>query len=224
MHPMVKETGQQATVSYEKMSKSKYNGVDPQAVVDRYGADCTRLHMLVKAPPTEVLEWEEHSIVGMQRWLSRMTSLARQLSISSDGGSSGPLPPDACLPVQGMSPADRTLYRHTHQAIEEVTAAFERLTAFNVAVSTLIKLYNSVMTEGTSNEMRRYTLDRLLRMLAPMAPAISEELWATLHHPDPVSIFQIGWPAVDPKALEVDEALCVVQASVTPMVAVPLLQ
>ncbi|KAJ1676665.1 Leucyl-tRNA synthetase, mitochondrial, partial [Spiromyces aspiralis] len=72
---MVGGSGKAPLVSFEKMSKSKYNGVDPVEVVKTYGADVTRLHILYKAPPREVLEWETDSIVGMQRWLVRLGRL-----------------------------------------------------------------------------------------------------------------------------------------------------
>ncbi|RKP25668.1 leucyl-tRNA synthetase [Syncephalis pseudoplumigaleata] len=225
--PVIRATGQTPTISYEKMSKSKYNGVDPQAVIERYGADCTRLHILYKAPPTEVLEWEEHSIVGMQRWLLRLHRLAGQLAQPA------PVPQHAPMQPASMPPTARGLYRQVHETLSEMTTTFESSFVFNTAISHLIKLSHGLsgfLTAmdpqcASSMHLARYAMGCLVRMLAPFAPAMGEELWSMLDtspsspatsSPDMAatsSVFAAGWPQLDPSALQVDTIMCVVQVN-----------
>ncbi|KAI8049938.1 hypothetical protein BDF22DRAFT_697486 [Syncephalis plumigaleata] len=216
--PMIRATGQTPQITFEKMSKSKYNGVDPHSVIDKYGIDCTRLHILHIAPPTDVLEWEEHSIIGMQRWLQRLHRIAGQLAKAESV-------PQHPLDKQLLTATGRDLYRQVHQTLSEVNTIYETSFIFNNAISHLIKLTNSLSsylttmdsTCDTSVQLGRYTMGCIAQMLAPCAPATGEELWLTLHqHQEDVatrSIFDTCWPQVDPLALQADEVMCVVQVN-----------
>ncbi|KAI9598632.1 hypothetical protein BDF19DRAFT_430949 [Syncephalis fuscata] len=216
-NPIIRATGQSPSITFEKMSKSKYNGVDPQATIKKHGADCTRLHMMYKAPPTEVLEWEEQSMVGMQRWLLKLSRLATQLSAKT-------AVPTKHFDLASLTPAERNLYRQVHQTISEVTMAFEKSFTFNTAISDLLKLTNGLSSfmssidkdRPLSVDLGRYSMGCLLRMLAPFAPAISEELWSIIgnhsEHMTPDSI-NARWPQPDPPALQADEIVCVVQVN-----------
>ncbi|KAJ3029612.1 UNVERIFIED_CONTAM: Leucyl-tRNA synthetase, mitochondrial [Siphonaria sp. JEL0065] len=82
-NPVIKTTGEPPQVTFEKMSKSKYNGVDPTEMIDKYGSDCTRLYVLFKAAPADELLWDEHGIIGMERWLARSSSPAFRLSVEN---------------------------------------------------------------------------------------------------------------------------------------------
>ncbi|RKP09110.1 leucyl-tRNA synthetase [Thamnocephalis sphaerospora] len=218
--------GKEASVSYEKMSKSKHNGVDPLSIIGEYGADCTRLHTLYKAPPSEVMEWDDQSIIGMQRWLARVMRLVQHVSAHalSTSGASNPV-----LDMATMTTAERALYHETHKTVHEITETFESSFAFNTAISALIKLTNAATLAMLSHEtthavgapVQRYVIERLTRMMAPFAPAFSEEMWEQLcasqgkpaHEPALASIFSAGWPTVDTRALVAEKTTCVVQVN-----------
>ncbi|RKP37930.1 hypothetical protein BJ085DRAFT_24923 [Dimargaris cristalligena] len=218
-NPIVRRTGESASVNHEKMSKSKYNGVDPETVIGAYGADCTRLYILYKAPPQEVLEWDEQSIVGMQRWLARVSRLVQQNNHAH-------LPPkDYRIEPDSLIPAERDLYATAHQTIQQVTRDLAEGHSFNTAIAALIKLTNALTLYyppmappsrpgNTASELPRSPfllpaiLDYLVRMLAPMAPCIAEEFWTSSHL---TSVFHQLWPTFNPKAISNVEVETVIQ-------------
>ncbi|KAI5849631.1 hypothetical protein DFP73DRAFT_619206 [Morchella snyderi] len=186
-------------VTYEKMSKSKHNGVDPGATIARYGADATRAHVLFQAPVEDVLEWDEHRIVGVQRWLGRVWGLVAGAEVPPD--------PDAG-PVVLRTLQERRLWREVQAALREVTASFAETYALNTVISTLTKLTNALHALGGAGgggavgpAVRYKALETLVHMVAPVAPAFASECWAVLR-PGAVPVLQRGWPAVDVKALE----------------------
>ncbi|KAI8987725.1 leucyl-tRNA synthetase [Mycotypha africana] len=204
--PKIIATGDTPLISFEKMSKSKYNGIDPSTVIEKCGVDPTRLHILYKAPPSEVLEWEDSSIIGMQRWLAKVLKLSQNL------------PKPACtLPstINQITKEEKEMYRFTHQTIKQVTEAMTSTYSFNTAISDLIKLSNHISSAKVKpdSSVYHFALTSLIKMMAPMAPSTSEECWESISTKTNCqsSIFEQTWPIVDPQALETDEIKCIIQ-------------
>ena len=216
--PVIKDTGVTPQVSFEKMSKSKHNGVDPTACANRYGADATRAHVLFAAPVSEVLEWDEAKIVGIERWFLRVWKLvqdARQhlaatgytLSETDLGiAHARPLPSLATL-----SDGDADAILATHRTIDSVTACIAHNPyGLNTVVSDLTKLTNSLVSSPATTPLVQYLcISSLLRLLAPVAPALSSEGWEVLHEPvlgapRAPAIFASPWPTPLLRAEEAD--------------------
>jgi len=196
------ETGDPLRVFYEKMSKSKYNGVDPKAVLAKYGADTARMFILFKAPPEKDLEWGDADVEGQFRFLNRVWRLVEEFAKNSakKKQKSG----------KKLSKEEKDLRRAIHTAIKEVSEDLEGDYQFNTAISELMKLSNALNdSKSTDSPVYREGIETLLILLAPFAPHLAEELWHTLGHSD--SIHQQSWLAHDPAALEVDEITLVVQ-------------
>ncbi|CAG8481214.1 21382_t:CDS:10 [Rhizophagus irregularis] len=208
--PIQKSTRLAPEISFEKMSKSKYNGIDPEITIEKYGADATRLHMLYKAPVSEILEWEDSSIVGMQRWILRVWRLVE--SIANFPRQSD----DLILNMSMMSNEEKETYRLINFTIKELTTIFYDTYSFNTAVSYLIKLTNHLTSISPNVNMSRpvyiYGVKCLVKMMAPMAPSLGEEFWEVLNKGRGTrTIFEESWPKVDNKGLSVEEVTCVVQ-------------
>ncbi len=177
-------TGAQVKVSWEKMSKSKLNGVDPQAMVESYGADATRLYVMFRAPPSMALEWDESGIQGMRRWLLRLWQLAETKveATAEQSAATGEL--DECL----------------RETIAQVTADLEHRHSFNTAIAALMTLSNVLRRLEPQASSRSWAAarDALFVMLSPLAPHMADEAWLLMH---PVtSVFAEKWPRVDAAA------------------------
>ncbi|OAD77164.1 hypothetical protein PHYBLDRAFT_68027 [Phycomyces blakesleeanus NRRL 1555(-)] len=201
--PKIIATGESPSISYEKMSKSKYNGVDPTSVVEEQGVDPTRLHILYKAPPSEVLEWDDASIIGMQRWIAKV------LKLSSTAGESRlklELPE-----LEAMTGEERDMYRTTHLTIKQVTESMSTSFGFNTAISDLIKLSNCVSGSKVeaSSPVYQHAVQSIVKMMAPMTPTVGEECWEELGEKE--SVFQQEWPKWEDKALAKDNVECMIQ-------------
>jgi len=192
--PTVRKTGEPASVSWEKMSKSKHNGVDPADCIRKYGADATRAHMLFQAPVGEVLDWHEEKIVGIQRWFGRVWKVVLSTVTLTDADAarhpSEPKQPHNFIlplpPPSDLSAAEADLCAGTNRTITSVTTALDSTIALNTVVSDLIKLTNSLAAlpptvDDVSPPVRDHAVSALLRMLAPIAPAFAEECWEALH-------------------------------------------
>ncbi len=200
--PKDPETGEPLQVFYEKMSKSKHNGVDPLEVLAKYGADTARMFILFKAPPEKDLEWEDADVEGQFRFLNRVWRLVTEFAESTPGKQ-----------VKGeLSKAEKELRRAIHTAIKEITEDLEGEYQFNTAVSELMKLSNA-LNDADCKKSAIYTegINRLLILLAPFAPHIAEELWQEIGHK--TSVHEQSWPSVDLDALVVDEVTLVIQIS-----------
>ncbi|MBD2090722.1 leucine--tRNA ligase [Microcoleus sp. FACHB-1515] len=199
-NPTDPETGDRLEVFYEKMSKSKYNGIDPEQVLGKYGADTARMFILFKAPPEKDLEWDDADVEGQFRFLNRIWRLiAEFVEKNSTAKSTGEL-----------SKPEKDLRRSIHTAIQAVTEDLEGDYQFNTAVSEMMKLSNA-LTDASSKDSPVYRegIETLILLLAPFAPHIAEECWHLLGHSD--SVHLAAWPAVDESALVVDEIPLVIQ-------------
>ncbi len=190
-----------------KMSKSKGNTVDPNAIIEHFGADTARLFTLFAAPPDRDLEWNDAGVEGAHRFLSRVWRLLQRLD--SEGDSEG-----------GINNSDKTdaaavkaMRRDIHATIRKVTHAFEHGFAFNVAIAALMELANSLQafrpTGAAGNAAYREGLQALAAMLAPFAPHFACEIGDRLGMKQMAVVSD--WPQVDESALEQDEITLVVQ-------------
>ncbi|MGA1625113.1 MAG: leucine--tRNA ligase, partial [Prochlorothrix sp.] len=193
-------TGERLEVVYEKMSKSKYNGVDPQLVLAKYGADTARMFILFKAPPEKDLEWDDADVEGQFRFLNRVWRLVTGLEPGKTQGVS-----------KNPSKAEKDLRRAIHTAIHEITDDLDGDYQFNTAVSELMKLSNALQdSDLKTSAVYGEGIHTLVKLLAPFAPHIAEELWqGTLKQSG--SVHQQPWPVADPEALVVDEITLVIQ-------------
>jgi leucyl-tRNA synthetase len=202
-------------VSYDKMSKSKYNGVDPARVIETYGADTARMFILFKAPPEKDLEWDDADVEGQFRFLQRLWRLVE--GCVQRGLTLAPLavPAPAAAPPASpaASEADRELRRAVHGAITAVQADLEGNLQFNTAISELMKLSNAMagLIEQASPGVAQEALRSLLLLLAPFAPHLAEELWQKLGGDSAGSIHRQRWPVADASALVRDTIPLVIQ-------------
>ncbi len=195
----------------EKMSKSKKNVVDPNTLLDRYGADTTRLFCLFAAPPEKDLEWSEQGVEGGFRFLSRVWRLAADwmAAVRAAEPYRGPAE-DLEAPLQEV-------FRKTHDTIRRVTRDIEDRFHFNTAISAVMELFNTlaaVVPDPASPRqasVMRLAIETLCLLLSPIVPHVAEELWEELGRRG--SVLLAGWPEWDPAALARAEALVVIQVN-----------
>jgi leucyl-tRNA synthetase len=220
--PRDPETGELLEVSYDKMSKSKYNGVDPAKVIETYGADTARMFILFKAPPEKDLEWDDADVEGQFRFLQRLWRLVegcvqRGLTLAPLAVPASAAAPSASAASPGPSEADRELRRAVHGAITAVQADLEGNLQFNTAISELMKLSNAMagLIEQASPAVAQEALRSLLLLLAPFAPHLADELWQKLggdgDSDGTGSIHRQRWPVADASALVRDTIPLVIQ-------------
>jgi len=188
----------------EKMSKSKKNVIDPDALIRTYGADTARLFSLFASPPEKSLEWNEQGVEGCFRFLGRVWRLvADNLEIIQG----------AQLPGE-IEGAARDLRRVTHRTIRKVTEDVDGRFHFNTAIAATMELVNAITSFPPKQEnpgVLREALESLVRLLAPFVPHICSELWEGLG--TGISLEDAGWPAWDEAALVEEESLIVVQVN-----------
>jgi leucyl-tRNA synthetase len=204
--------GQAVTIGrVEKMSKSKRNVVDPNVLLDEYGADTTRLFCLFAAPPERDLEWSEQGVEGSARFLNRVWRLVYtwhpQVSDQS---------PFAGAPDE-LEGSLRDLYKKTHQVIHKVTNDIEDRFHFNTAISAVMELVNQMYgleagdTQPFAAAVMRHALESTVLLLAPIVPHFAEEIWNLLGRRE--SILLADWPTYRKDALVQDELTIVVQVN-----------
>ena len=198
-NPIDPDTGDALEVVFEKMSKSKYNGIAPGEVIQKYGADTARMFILFKAPPEKDLEWEDADVEGQFRFLNRVWRLVTEFAAQ----------PADRKPAE-LTKDEKDLRRSIHTAIAAITEDLEGDYQFNTAISELMKLSNA-LTDATAKQSAVYAegIETLLKLLAPFAPHLAEDLWHSLGHSD--SVHQQAWCQFDPAALVVDEISLVIQ-------------
>ena len=189
-----------------KMSKSKGNTVDPQALIDQYGADTARLFMMFAAPPELSLEWSDNAVEGANRFLKR---LWRAVQEHTENGAT------TDKPAADLTDAAADLRRLAHQTLQKVTDDLGRRHTFNTAIAAVMELLNALgkftETDPAAKAVRQEVLELAVLMLAPIAPHICHVLWQQLGHDNPV--VDARWPAVDDAALKQDKIELMVQVN-----------
>ena len=208
-NPIDPEDGGELEVLFEKMSKSKHNGVDPAFVIDRYGADTARMFILFKAPPEKDLEWDDADVEGQFRFLQRLWRLVDSVRSTSTADQllrNG----TASIPAE-LSETDTTIRRAVHVAIQAVGEDLSGDFQFNTAISELMKLSNSLSGKvlEASRPVQIEAMGALIRLLAPFAPHLAEEFWLRLGGEG--SVHEQPWPLHDPEALVQDSVELVIQ-------------
>ncbi len=190
----------------EKMSKSKNNGVDPQAMIDSYGADTCRLFMMFASPPDMSLEWSDSGVEGASRFLRRVWRLAHAHV------SAGAV---ARLDISNLGDEQKAVRRAIHLAIKQASQDVGQHHKFNTAIAQVMTLMNVLEKAATGTEQDRALLQEGLEtvalLLAPITPHICHELWQQLGHSG--SIIDAQWPTVDETALVQDSLTLVVQVN-----------
>lgn len=190
----------------EKMSKSKNNGVDPQVMIDQYGADTCRLFMMFAAPPEMSLEWSDSGIEGASRFLRRFWRLAYKHI------SAGPV--NRVVP-DNLDAGQKALRRGIHAAIEHASRDISQHHKFNTAIAQVMTLMNALEKAPTSSDLDRSLLQEGLEtvclLLAPITPHISHVVWQQLGYKTP--IIDAPWPTADATALVQDSLQLVVQVN-----------
>ena len=176
------------------MSKSKNNGVDPQTLVDEFGADTARLFMMFASPPEQTLEWSDEGVQGSFRFIKRLWKAVH------DHISLGPAAP---LDKPALTEAQRTLRRQSHQTLAKVTDDIGRRRTFNTAIAAVMELLNAVTkfshTEAQDRSVVQEALEIAVLALSPVIPHVTHVLWRHLGHR--AALIDESWTAVDPEAM-----------------------
>ena len=189
-----------------KMSKSKNNGIDPQEMVEKYGADTVRLFMMFASPAEMTLEWQESGVEGAKRFLGRVWNLVYEYSQN---------PAKTALDVTALSADQKALRRDVHKTIAKVSDDIGRRQTFNTAIAAVMELMNKLTRAPLESEQDRAVmaeaLSAVVRMLYPITPHICFELWKALGNES--NIDHAEWVKADEAAMVEDEKLIVVQVN-----------
>jgi leucyl-tRNA synthetase len=188
------------------MSKSKNNGIDPQALIDQYGADTARLFTMFAAPPEMTLEWSDEGVAGANRFLKRAWKLvAEHVQAGLPAGRE----------LTALAPAQTDMRRLTHQTLAKVTDDIGRRRTFNTAIAAVMELANALGkfddASETGRRVRHEALEIIVLVLSPIVPHIAHALWRALGHD--AAVMDMPWPGVDASALARDTLELVVQVN-----------
>jgi leucyl-tRNA synthetase len=190
----------------EKMSKSKNNGVDPQAMIDAYGADTCRLFMMFASPPDMSLEWSDAGVEGASRFLRRVWRLAQTHVSAGVAGS---------LDLAALSDAQKDVRRIIHLAIKQASTDIGQHHKFNTAIAQVMTVMNALeklpQTEAQDRALLQEGLETVVLLLAPIVPHICHALWNALGHSG--DVINASWPKVDEQALVQDSLTLVIQVN-----------
>ncbi|WP_460421381.1 leucine--tRNA ligase [Pseudomonas sp. ZL2] len=190
----------------EKMSKSKNNGVDPQAMIEAYGADTCRLFMMFASPPDMSLEWSDSGVEGANRFLRRVWRLAQAHVAQGLPGK---------LDIASLDDGQKVIRRAIHAAIKQASTDVGQFHKFNTAIAQVMTLMNVLEKAPQASEQDRALLHEGLEavalLLAPITPHISHELWQRLGHQG--AVIDAAWPVLDESALVQDSIVLVIQVN-----------
>ncbi|MGO1295982.1 MAG: leucine--tRNA ligase [Vibrio sp.] len=188
-----------------KMSKSKNNGIDPQEMVNKYGADTVRLFMMFASPADMTLEWQESGVEGANRFLRRVWKLVHEHTQHGTTSS---------VDTAALNNDQKALRRDVHKTIAKVSDDIDRRQTFNTAIAAIMELMNKLTKAPQADEQDRAIMDEALkaivRMLAPITPHICFAMWEALGETD---IDHATWPTFDEDALVEDEKLIILQVN-----------
>ena len=189
-----------------KMSKSKNNGVDPQEMIEKYGADTLRLFSMFAAPPDQSMEWSDSGVEGAQRFLRR---LWKQVFDHVSAGKA------EHLTVTALNESQKALRRKVHQTLQKVGDDMSRRYTFNTVVAANMELLNDISRfnddSAQGQAVRQEALEKVILMLAPITPHISHMLWQALGHE--TAVIDTPWPNVDDSALVQNTLELIVQVN-----------
>ena len=189
-----------------KMSKSKGNTVDPQELIEQYGADTVRLFIMFAAPPEQSLEWNDSGVEGANRFLKRLWRLV------GEHNERGAAP---ALDVAQLDDTSKALRRKAHETIQKVSDDISRRLTFNTAIAAVMELCNEIsrftVRNDQDNAVIQEALDASVLLLSPIVPHIAHTLWQQLGHND--AVIHAAWPAYDTSALVKDSIELVVQVN-----------
>ncbi len=189
-----------------KMSKSKGNTVDPQALIDQYGADTVRLFMMFASPPEQSLEWSDAGVDGASRFLKRLWKLA------SSHINEGKAP---TLDTLSLTDAQRELRRKIHLTIDKVNDDIGRRYTFNTAIAAVMEMMNALsradIKDDNDHAIMREGVETAILLLAPIVPHITDALWIALGHEE--ALINAAWPKSDTAALEQSTIEMVIQVN-----------
>ena len=192
-----------------KMSKSKGNVVDPNYLIERYGADTSRLFSLFAAPPEKDLDWSDKGVDGAYRFLNRLWGIVHKNREYLSTRREIEIDPSR------LTPSALSLYRKTHQTIKKVTTDIEREYHFNTAIAGMMELVNEIISfEPKSDEgwaVIRFAIERVILLLSPFSPHVAEEVWESVGNSP--SIFEQNWPEWDEEAAKEERVELVVQVN-----------
>ena len=205
-NPTDPSDGSKLKVLFEKMSKSKYNGIDPSLVIDKYGADTARMFILFKAPPEKDLEWDDSDLEGQFRFLSKIWKLSKKLNISN-----GSIYLINNFIYRDLNKNENQLRTIIHKTINNISEDFANGYQFNTAISELMKLSNFIIEikDKCSTEIINHAFINLTIMLSPFAPHIAEEIWKSTGASTSVHLQE--WPTHNEKYLVSDQFVLVIQ-------------
>lgn len=196
---LIKATGKKASVSFEKMSKSKFNGVDPATCITKHGADATRAHILFQAPISDILSWDEDKIVGVERWLKKVIWLGETLSHKVT-----PHMRDNKKPKSKYNDSEIRFHNALVGYLQSLNTSFSKTLMLNTVISDYMKYSNELSShindEDIDISLKYQALMTLLKVMSPVAPVIVEETNELLHKPNfgkVDSILKSDWPEVD---------------------------
>jgi leucyl-tRNA synthetase len=193
-----------------KMSKSKNNGIDPQEVISKYGADTVRLFIMFTSPPEQTLEWSDSGVEGAHRFLKRVWKLAFDVNETIKANEALP-----ALSELTLTSAQKTLRRELHKTISKVTDDIGRRNTFNTAIASIMELMNHLTKASLESDEDRVIMQEATRavvlMLTPIAPHMCHEIWSSLG--DDNTVEDAAWPILDESALVEDEKLIIVQVN-----------
>ena len=192
-----------------KMSKSKGNTVDPQEMIEKYGADTARLFILFAAPPTQDLEWSDTGIEGAYRFINKFYRLVAGFIEDKKGQDV------STLEVGSLNNVQKELRQKTHQALKKVGDDFGRRHSFNTAIATMMELNNTLSRFSDESPqgllVRQESIEIMLKCLNPVIPHLCHHLWLLLGKKE--AMVDVLWPSVDESALIQDEVQIIVQVN-----------
>lgn len=202
-----KEDGQPViSAGMSKMSKSKNNGIDPQQVIDKLGADTVRLFMMFTAPPEQTLEWSDSGVEGAHRFIKRVWKLAQDTMAAGLVSE---------LDLASLTSEQKTIRREVHKTIEKVTDDLARRNTFNTAIAAIMELMNKLakapLQSDSDKAIMTEAVQAVVVMLTPITPHLGHVLWQQLGKQG--SVEDASWPVADKAAMVEDEKLIVVQVN-----------